>query len=245
MSAAGASRGEFTRLMARDGHEFDAWLSPPAGKARGAVLVLQEIFGVNSHIHTVADGFAAEGYLAIAPSLFDRVRRNVEMGYTPPDVEHGRGYVAQLSEDKLLLDMRACINVVRHAGPVAAVGYCWGGSLAYLAACELPVAAAVAYYGTRIVQYLDRKPGAPVMFHFGERDKTIPPEAIEKIRAAYPQGQYFIYPADHGFNCDQRASFDAAASKLARERTLAFLAQHLVPAPQVDDDVPLDKWSDA
>jgi carboxymethylenebutenolidase len=238
--------GEFTRLMARDGHEFDAWLSPPSGRPRGAVLVLQEIFGVNSHIRSVADGFAAEGYLAIAPSLFDRVKRNVEMGYTPQDVEHGRGYLMQIPEDKLLLDMRACVNVVRHAGAVGVVGYCWGGSLAFLAACELPVAAAVSYYGTRTVQFLDKKPGAPLMFHFGERDKTIPSEAIEKIRAAQPQGEYFIYAADHGFNCDQRASFDAAAAKQARERTLAFLARHLVRREAAqDDEVPLDEWSDA
>jgi carboxymethylenebutenolidase len=238
--------GEFTRLMARDGHEFDAWLAPPSGPPRGAVLVLQEIFGVNPHIRAVTDGFAAEGYLAIAPSLFDRVKRNVEMGYAAGDVEHGRGYVMQIPEEKLLLDMRACINVVRHAGMVGTVGYCWGGSLAYLAACELPVAAAVSYYGTRTLQYLDRKPRAPVMYHFGERDKTIPPEAIEKIRAAHPQGEYFIYAADHGFNCDHRASFDAAAARLARERTLAFFSQQLAGRPDaVDDDMALDKWSDA
>lgn len=245
MSKAAATRGEFTRLMARDGHEFDAWLSPPAGAPRGAVLVLQEIFGVNSHVRAVADGFAAEGYLAIAPSLFDRVKRNVEMGYTPQDIEQGRGYMLQIPEEKLLLDMRACVNVVRHAGRVAAVGYCWGGSLAYLAACELPVAAAVSYYGTRTVQYLDRQPRAPVMYHFGDRDKSIPPEAIGKIRAAHPQGQYFIYPADHGFNCDHRASYDAAAAEQARERTLAFLAQHLARTDDDTDDLPLDKWSDA
>jgi carboxymethylenebutenolidase len=238
--------GAFTRLMARDGHEFDAWLSPPQGSPRGAVLVLQEIFGVNSHIRSVADGFATEGYLAIAPSLFDRVNRNVEMGYTPQDVEHGRGYVMQVPEEKLLLDMHACLNVVRHAGAAGVVGYCWGGSLAYLAACELPVTAAVAYYGTRTLQYLAHKPKAPVMYHFGARDKTLPPEAIEKIRASHPQGQYFIYPADHGFNCDQRASFDAPAAKLARERTLEFFAQHLTAQAQTpDEDVPLDKWSDA
>ena len=170
MSKAAATRGEFTRLMARDGHEFDAWLSPPAGAPRGAVLVLQEIFGVNSHIRAVADGFAAEGYLAIAPSLFDRVKRNVEMGYTPPEIEQGRGYMLQIPEEKLLLDMRACVNVVRHAGRVGAVGYCWGGSLAYLAACELPVAAAVSYYGTRTLQYLEKKPRAPVMSSWVSRD---------------------------------------------------------------------------
>jgi carboxymethylenebutenolidase len=239
--------GEFIRLMARDGHEFDAWLAPPTGTARGAVLVLQEIFGVNAHIRSVTDGFAAAGYVAIAPSLFDRVRGGVELGYTGEDLELGRGYVAQISEEQLLRDMQASINVVRHAGAVAAVGYCWGGSLAYLAAAELPVHCAVSYYGTRTVQLLDRKPRVPVMYHFGSRDKSIPPENIDKIRAADPHGEFFVYDADHGFNCDHRAAYDAAAAELARKRTLDFFARHLKtpPAAPGDDEQPLDKWSDA
>jgi carboxymethylenebutenolidase len=235
--------GEFTRFMARDGHEFDAWLVPAAGTPRGAIVVLQEIFGINAHIRAVTEGFAAAGYVAIAPSLFDRVRRNVELAYGPEQVEEGRGYVLQLKEDKLLLDMQATINVVKHAGPVGVVGYCWGGSLAYLAACELPVNAAVSYYGTRTVQLLDRKPRVPVQYHFGERDKTIPPENIAKIKAADPDGEYYIYPADHGFNCDHRASYDATAAKLARERTLAFFAKHLEAIG--DNEQPGDQWSDA
>jgi carboxymethylenebutenolidase len=234
---------EFTRLMARDGHEFDAWLSPAQGKPRGAVLVLQEIFGVNSHIRAVTDGFAQAGYLAIAPSLFDRVKRNVELGYGPETMDQARGYVMQLKEEQTLLDMQACINVVKHGGPVAAVGYCWGGSLAYLAACALPVRAAVAYYGTRIAQMLDRQPKVPVLYHFGERDKSIPPENIEKIRAAHPQGEFHLYPADHGFNCDQRASYDAASAQLAQQRTLAFLEKHL--GTRADDEQPGDQWADA
>lgn len=234
--------GEFTRLMARDGHEFDAWLAPATGKPRGAIVVLQEIFGVNSHIRAVTDGFARDGYVAIAPSLFDRVKRNVEMGYTAQDVEIGRGYVAQLKEEEILRDVQAAINVVKHAGAVGVVGYCWGGSLAYLAACELPVAAAVSYYGTRTVQLLERKPRVPVQYHFGEQDKTIPPEAIAKIRAADPAGDFHVYPADHGFNCDQRASFHAASAKEARARTMAFFAQHL--ATEAPDE-PRDEWGDA
>jgi carboxymethylenebutenolidase len=226
--------GEFNRLMARDGHEFSAWLAPAVGPARGALVVLQEIFGVNPHIRAVADGYAADGYVCIAPALFDRARRNVELGYGPEQVEEGRGYMLQIPEEKLLLDMQACINVVRHAGPVAVIGYCWGGSLAHLAACELNVRAAVDYYGTRTVQNLHRKTRAPVLYHFGERDKSIPPEAIDRIRAADPGGEFHVYAADHGFNCDHRASFDAAAAKLARERTLAFLARHLRAADAVD-----------
>ena len=235
--------GEFTQLMARDGHEFSAWLAAPTGTPRGAILVLQEIFGVNAHIRAVADGFAAAGYVAIAPSLFDRVKRGVELGYSPADLELGRGYVLQLKEDQLLRDMQACINVVKHAGGVAAIGYCWGGSLAYLAACELPVRCAVSYYGTRTVQLLDRKPRAPVQYHFGAKDKSIPPDSIEKIRAADPNGEFHIYDADHGFNCDHRAAYDAAAAQLARERTLAFLAKHL--GTPGDDEQPMDKWADA
>jgi hypothetical protein len=134
---AAAARGSFTRLMARDGHEFDAWLTPASSTPRGAIIVLQEIFGVNSHIRAVAEGFAAEGYVVIAPALFDRVRRNVELDYSPPSVEQGRGYALQLTEQQILLDLGACINVVKRNGPVGVVGYCWGGSLAYLAACEL------------------------------------------------------------------------------------------------------------
>ena len=223
--------GEFNQLMARDGHEFAAWLSPAVGTARGAIVVLQEIFGVNAHIRAVADGFAADGYVCIAPALFDRVKRGVELGYTPADVELGRGFLLQIPRDKLLADISACINVVKHAGPVAAVGYCWGGSLAHLAACELPGRAAVDYYGTRTVDNLQLRLHAPVQYHFGERDKTIPPEAIEKIRAADPAGEFHIYAADHGFNCDHRAAFDAAAAKLARARTLAFLQRHLRAEP--------------
>jgi carboxymethylenebutenolidase len=235
--------GEFTPLMARDGHEFGAWLSPPAGAPRGAILVLQEIFGVNPHIRAVTDGFAAAGYVAIAPSLFDRVKRGVELGYAPADVELGRGFVLQLKEAQLLRDMQACINVVKHAGPVAAIGYCWGGSLAYLAACELPVRCAISYYGTRTVQLLERTARVPVQYHFGARDKTIPPENIAKIRAADPQGEFHVYDADHGFNCDHRAAYDAAAAQLARERTLAFLARHMTNPG--DDEQPMDEWADA
>jgi carboxymethylenebutenolidase len=234
--------GEFTRLMARDGHQFDAWLVPAANAPRGAIVVLQEIFGVNSHIRAVANDFAAEGYVAIAPSLFDRVRRNVELDYSPKSIEQGRGYVMQLKEADILADLTACINVVRRNGPVGVVGYCWGGTIAYLAACELPIRAAVSYYGTRTVQYLDRKPRVPVQYHFGEKDQTIPPENIEKIRTAHPEGEFHIYPADHGFNCDQRASYHAESARLARERTLAFFARHLT---QARDEQPQDHWDDA
>ena len=235
--------GKFTRLMARDGHEFDAWLTPATSTPRGAIVVLQEIFGVNSHIRAVTDSFAAEGYVAIAPSLFDRVRREVELDYSRASVEQGRGYALQLTEPQILADLTACINVMKRNGPVGVVGYCWGGSIAYLAACELPVRAAVNYYGTRTLQMLDRKPRVPVQYHFGKKDASIPAASIEKIRAAHPAGEFHVYPADHGFNCDQRPAYDEPSARLARERTLAFFAHHLVEA--LDDEQPLDEWGDA
>jgi len=219
--------GEFTTLMARDGHEFNAWLTAPSQPARGAVVIAQEVFGVNRHIRGVADGFAAEGYVTIAPCLFDRIRRGVELGYSEAEVQQGRGYRLQIPKEKTLLDLTACINVIKHAGRVSIVGYCWGGTLAYIAACELPVFCAVSYYGGQIKDQLDKSPRRPVMYHFGERDPHIPLSDVDKIRAADPNGIFHLYPADHGFNCDERSTFDAASAALARERTLQFLTAQM------------------
>jgi carboxymethylenebutenolidase len=231
--------GEFTTLMARDGHEFRAWLSAPAGRPRGAIVVIQEIFGVNSHIRAVTDGFAAEGYVAIAPSLFDRIRKGIELGYTPETMQEGRGYVAQLKHEETMKDLSAALAVVRHSGRVGTVGYCWGGRVAYLAAAELPVACAVSYYGGGIVNVLEKKPKRPILFHFAELDKHIPLSDVEQIKAAVPEGIFYIYPgADHGFNCDQRASYHAPSAALALERTLAFFAQHVARDKPEDNGEP-------
>jgi carboxymethylenebutenolidase len=221
---------EFTTLMARDGHEFRAWLAPPPGRPRGAIVVVQEIFGVNSHIRAVTDGYAAAGYVAIAPCLFGRVRRGIELGYSPAEMQEGQGYVKQLTAEHTRADMAAAIAVVKNSGRVGVVGYCWGGTIAYVAACDLPIACAVAYYGGSITKQLQKHPKCPVMYHFGELDQHIPASDIDQIRAADPKGQFFLYPAGHGFNCDQRASYDAASAKLARERSLAFFAKHLAHA---------------
>ncbi|HEV7606299.1 MAG TPA: dienelactone hydrolase family protein [Steroidobacteraceae bacterium] len=219
--------GEFTTLMARDGHEFNAWLAAPSGTARGAVVIAQEIFGVNRHIRAVADGYAAAGYVTIAPCLFDRVRRGIELGYSEPEVQQGRGIRLQIPREKALLDLTSSLNVIKHAGRVAVVGYCWGGTLAYLAACELPVACAVSYYGGQIKDHLAKSPRRPVMYHFGEQDPHIPVSDIEKIRAADPTGTFHVYPAGHGFNCEERSTYDAASASLARERSLEFLVATL------------------
>ena len=219
--------GEFTTIMARDGHEFRAWLSAPAGTARGGVVVLQEIFGINRHMRAVTDSFAAEGYVAIAPSLFDRIRKGIELGYSSDEAQEGRGYVMQLKPEQTLKDMSAAVNVIRHAGRIGAVGYCWGGRLAYVAAFELPIACAVVYYGGSITQLLPRAPKKPVMYHFGEQDQHIPLADVEKIRAADATGVFHLYPAGHGFNCDERPSFHAESAALAGRRTLEFLGRHL------------------
>jgi carboxymethylenebutenolidase len=220
--------GEFTTLMARDGHEYNAWLAAPTGPPRGAVVICQEIFGVNHHIRAVADSYAAAGYVTIAPCLYDRIRRGIELGYTEKETQEGRGYRLQIPKEKTLLDINSSINVVKHAGRVAVIGYCWGGTLAYLAACDLPISCAVSYYGGQIVrEHLGKSPRRPVMYHFGEKDPYIPASDVEKIRAADPTGIFHVYPADHGFNCEERAAYDAASAQLARERTLAFLVAQL------------------
>ncbi|HTW37884.1 MAG TPA: dienelactone hydrolase family protein [Steroidobacteraceae bacterium] len=224
---------EFTTIMSRDGHELRAWLAAPPGKPRGAVVVVQEIFGVNSHIRSVTDGYASEGYVAIAPSLFDRIRKGIELGYTQADVQEGFGYVQQLKPEQTLADLATALAVVKHAGRAGMVGYCWGGRMTYVAACELPLACAVSYYGGGIVQCLDKKPKCPVMYHFGELDSHIPLTDVEKIKAANPEGIFHVYAgAGHGFNCDQRSSYHPQAAALARERSLAFFARHLAQATE-------------
>ena len=219
--------GEFTTIMARDGHEFQAYLAAPSGKPRGAIVVLQEIFGVNSHIRALTDGFAAEGYTAIAPSLFDRIRRGIQLGYGPEVRQEAVGYMQQLKTEDTLKDVGAAQAVVKNSGRVGVVGYCWGGRLAYLAAGTLPVACAVVYYG-KIADQLDKKPKRPVMYHFGTLDKSIPVSDTEKIQAANPEGTLYLYEgADHGFNCDQRPSYNPEAAALARQRTLEFFARYV------------------
>ena len=219
--------GRWETLMARDGHEFTAYLARAAGTPRGAVVVLQEIFGVNAHIRAVVELYAATGFLAIAPALFDRIGRNIELGYGPKDMEQGTGYRLQVEEAKALLDIGAAINVVRHAGRVALVGYCWGGQLTWVGAGALPVQAAVGYYTSRIWEKLDHVPTCPIMLHYGERDKNIPRERVEQVRSVCPQAQIYFYAADHGFNCDARASYDAPSAALAWGRTQDFLRQHI------------------
>jgi carboxymethylenebutenolidase len=193
---------------------------------------VQEVFGVNSHIRDVADSYAAEGYVAVAPSLFDRVRKGIELGYSQPEIQEGVGYMMQLAPEQYLKDVAAAMAVIRHAGRIGMVGYCWGGLVTYLSAIELPIACGVVYYGGRITQHLERKPKKPMLYHFGEADSHIPLSDVEQIRAANPEGTFHLYPAGHGFNCDQRPDYHRPSAALARERTLEFFERHLTRPPR-------------
>ncbi|MFO1398204.1 MAG: dienelactone hydrolase family protein [Burkholderiales bacterium] len=220
--------GKWIELTAADGVTIKGYQADPAGKPRGGLVVVQEIFGVNSHIRDVCDRYAADGYLAVAPAIFDRVERDVELGYTPDDMVRGRDLRARCKLDQVLADIAAARAVAATAGRVGIIGYCWGGYLAYVSASRLPgFSCAIAYYGGGMQDALDEKPKVPVLGHFGEKDQHIPVAGIRKLAAANPSLEVHFYDADHGFNCDQRGSYDAAAARVARERTLAFLQVHV------------------
>jgi carboxymethylenebutenolidase len=214
--------GEMIQLTASDGHQLSAYRADPSESARGGVVVIQEIFGITNHIKAVADEYAANGYLTIAPAMFDRIQKNLLFAYD--DVEQARELMLQLDLDKAVDDMAAAADMAREAGNVAVIGYCWGGAMADLAACSGKADAAVAYYGRMIVEWLDSKPACPVMYHFGEIDPLIPPEMVGQIKAARPGGVFHTYAeAGHGFNCKERADYHPASAALALKRTLQFL----------------------
>jgi carboxymethylenebutenolidase len=223
--------GETLTLRASDGHELGAYRSRPPGRPKGGVVVLQEIFGVNAHIRDVTDGIAVEGYWAVAPALYDRSSvRNVELGYGPDDIARGRQLREEFDWDDSVKDVEAAMKLLGSEGlKVATVGFCWGGSISFLSAVRLPLDAAVVYYGGQIAPYVEEKERCPLLMHFGKRDASIPPAQVELIHRAHPEATVHLYDADHGFNCDRRASYDEGASKLARQRTLAFFERHLVP----------------
>ena len=220
--------GEHIELKCRDGVTIGAYVAKPSGAPKGGLVVLQEIFGVNHHIRAVADRFAAAGYLAVAPALFDRVERNVELGYGQDDRPRAMEIRGKTKVPETLADMEAAIEVAKQGGKVGLVGYCWGGTLAFLGACRLAgVTAAVGYYGGGIAAIASERPRIPVMLHFGALDKHIPLTDVEKIRQAQPTVPVFVYDADHGFNCDERESYDKAAADEALERTMEFFAAEL------------------
>ncbi|MEP7207231.1 MAG: dienelactone hydrolase family protein [Casimicrobiaceae bacterium] len=220
--------GQTIELTAGDGFRFSAYRSDPQGKPRGGLVVVQEIFGVNSHIRSVCDGYAADGYRVIAPALFDRAERGVDLGYQGPDIARGRDLKAAVAIDDALRDVAAARDAVGDAGKVGILGFCWGGFVTWMAASRIDgFACAVPYYGGGMTDAIDERPKCPVMAHFGRKDDHISVPGVEKLGAAHPQAQVFLYDAGHGFNCDQRGSYDAAAAKLARTRTLEFLRLHV------------------
>jgi carboxymethylenebutenolidase len=221
--------GDTITLKAEDGHQLSAYRAAPSGKPRGGLVIVQEIFGVNSHIRGVCDGYAADGYLVLAPALFDRVERDVSMGYSQADIERGRELRSKVGWDPLVMDVRAAVRALAAEGlKVGVVGYCMGGSVAWLAATRIEaVTVAVGYYGGAIADFSSEQPRCPILLHFGETDASIPPEHWDRIRAVHSKIPMHFYPAGHGFNCDQRASYHEPSAKLARQRTLEFLKERV------------------
>jgi carboxymethylenebutenolidase len=222
--------GTQIKLKASDGHELNAYFAESSSPTRGAIVLVQEIFGVNSHIRSVADDYGGQGFHVIAPALFDRVQPNLELGYNSTDAAQGMKAARKIGMDAALLDVAASISGARAEWgglKVGVLGYCYGGSLAWLAATRLDPAAAVCYYGGQIAANAAETPRCPVMMHFGAKDPHIGPAEIEKIRQAHPKIPLFVYDAGHGFNCDHRKDFEPVSASLARRRTLEFLGKHL------------------
>lgn len=222
--------GEALRISGSGMQCIGAYQALPAGKPKGGIVVVQEIFGVNAHIRDIVDGLALEGYAAIAPALFDHVESDIELAYDAEGVARGRSLIGELDIDAVMLDVGSAADAIRSAGKIGVVGYCWGGTIAMLAASRLGLPA-VSYYGARNVAWLHEVFSAPLQFHFGANDASIPAAAIERHRQSLPAAEIHVYPAGHGFNCDQRADFDPDSAALARQRTLAFFARHLANVP--------------
>lgn len=220
--------GEWTTLKAADGFELKAWRATPKGAPKGAVVVIQEIFGVNPHIRSVTDRVAEAGYLAIAPAVFDRVESDVELNYDAEGMGKGMALAGKMDRAKTLSDIEAAIAAVKSGGKVGITGFCMGGTYTWLAAAQLPgLAAAAGYYGGGILGLKDLQPKVPTILHFGEKDGHIPIDGVRELATQHKDVPVYIYPADHGFHCDERASYDAPSTKLAWERTLSHFAKYL------------------
>ena len=221
--------GQDIRLTASDNFQLGAYRADPAAAPKAAVVVIQEIFGVNHHIRSVCDRFASEGYVAIAPAIFDRLEPNFQCGYSPDEIANARKFVANPDWPAMLRDTQAAIDAVSDVGAVGIIGFCLGGSVAYAAATKLKgLSAAIGYYGGVIVRFADDKPQVPTQLHFGEKDAGIPLADVETIRAKRPEVEIYIYPgAQHGFHCDERASYDKTSADIAWPRSLGFFAKHL------------------
>lgn len=221
--------GQDVTLTSSDGFKLGAYRADPKGAPKGAVVVIQEIFGVNHHIRAVTDRLADEGYVAIAPAVFDRMEKNFQTGYSPEDIAKAREMVGKADFPAMLRDTQAAIDAVKGAGKVGITGFCMGGTITFLAAAQLSgLSAAVAYYGGQIAKNVDLKPKVPTMMHFGEKDAGIPMPDVELIKSKHPNAEIFVYEgAQHGFHCDERASYDKKSAEVAYKRTLEFFAKNL------------------
>jgi carboxymethylenebutenolidase len=220
--------GKHFSLTAADQHQLGAYRADPAGACKGGMVVVQEIFGVNKHIRNVCDRLAAAGYAAAAPALFDRQTRNFESGYTPDEIANARKYLTNIDWDAMLRDVAAAAADLKSAGPVGIVGFCMGGTISFLAAARLSgLSASVCFYGGQIARFADEKPKCPVQMHFGEKDDHIPMTDVEAIKKKRPEAEVHVYPAAHGFYCDERGSFHEPSAKQAWQRTLDFLGKHM------------------
>lgn len=216
-------------LTASDGHVLGAYRADPSGDPRGAIVAIQEIFGVNPHIRSICDRLADSGYVAIAPALFDRTERDFQSGYSPDEVEHARTFIADADWDAMMRDTEAARLAVADVGKVGIVGFCMGGTIAFLGATRLAgISAASGFYGGRIQAFADEKPACPTHLHYGSEDHGIPMDNVDSVRQRRPDCEIFLYQgAGHGFHCDARPSFDADASKVAWARTLDLFAREV------------------
>lgn len=220
--------GKMIELKTQDGAAIGAYKAWPSGVPKGGVVVVQEVFGVNHHIRGVTDLFAQAGYAALAPAIFDRAERGVQLGYDAAGMKRGVEIAGAISQDKHFLSIEEAIEDLAPFGAVGIVGFCLGGSLAYVAAARSEfLSAAVCYYGGGIAKMAGAKLHCPLEMHFGEKDEHISATDVETIRKAHPEVPIFTYPAGHGFNCDERASYDEASAGKAWDRTLDFLAREL------------------
>ena len=222
--------GQLFSLTAADNFKLGAYRAEPSGTPKGGIVVVQEIFGVNHHVRAVCDRFAAEGYSAVAPAIFDRQHPNFESGYSPDEIANARKFVANPDWGAMLRDVQASIDELKKSGPVGIMGFCMGGSIAFISAAKLNgLSAAVGYYGGNIAKTADEKPKIPVQLHFGELDASIPMSDVDMIKQKRGGDcEIYVYPgAQHGFNCDERGSYNAEAAKLAWDRSMAFLAKNV------------------